>query len=100
MRNESVKIKIKKDNTVAVIIAAAILVAILMILLKIGFMSVYATKGDDVLKMTSDKATYVEMNKKLETEIAELQSVHRIESVAKDKLHMVKSQPVKYIDLH
>lgn len=100
MRNttDPIKVKFRSDNTLTIIIVAAILVGILMVIIKLGFVSVYATKGDNIADITSQKASIVEENKKIESEIAELQSVSHIEKIAKDKLGMVKAKPVVYLD--
>ena len=97
--SENLKIRFKRDNTLTIVISAVILVGILMILLKLGSMSVYATKGDEISDITNHKARLVEENKKIESDIANLQSLQRIEKEAKDRLGMVKAKPIIYLDI-
>jgi len=97
-RNSNIKIKFKKTGTLSTILATVIFVAIAAVCIKLGATSVFATKGDSIYTFTNQKQALVQENKKLETEIAQYQSISRIGKEAKDKLGMVKSDKVTYID--
>lgn len=99
MRNDNIRLRFKKDNTKTVILVATILIGLSIILMRMGFMSVYATKGDEIFDLTQKRTQLIEQNKSLETEIAGYQSLPRIEKEAKDRLGMVKASAFKYLDL-
>jgi outer membrane translocation and assembly module TamA len=100
---ESLKIKFKKRKDpiglLAIIVAVGIGVALIAVSTKLYATTVYATKGDDIIQLEAQRAKYVEMNKELETEIANEQSIVRVEKEATTRLGMVKAKPAQYIDL-
>jgi cell division protein FtsB len=99
-RTDNIKIKFKKDNRLLTIIITATMFTIAAIVItKIGVSSVYATKGDEHLKLQAERSSYIEKNKALETKIAELQSISRIEKEAKERFGMVKAGFVTYVEV-
>lgn len=99
-RQETIKIKFRKQGRLTTIILIATLLTVAIIVVtKIGFSSVYATSGDIYNQYDAERNSYIQKNKALESEIAELQSVSRIEKEATERLHMVKASPVVYLDI-
>ena len=98
-KEENIRIKFKKDNTFAVIITSAIIITIMIIGVKLGASSVYATSGDEIANMASERQILVEKNKSLETQIAQAQSIPHIEKEATLRLGMVKAKSIIYLNI-
>ena len=100
MKNrDNLKIRFKKDNTLTIIITSAIIVVIMIVGVKLGASSVYATSGDAISEISHERQNLVEKNKQLETEIAQDQSLPNVEKIAHEKLGMIKAKPVIYLSL-
>lgn len=98
-RQDNIKIKFKRNNTLTIIITSAFIVGIMIIGVKLGASSVHATSGDEIVSLQQERQSLVEQNKELETTIAENESIPHIQQVATEKLGMVKAKPVVYLNL-
>ncbi|MEI7603690.1 MAG: septum formation initiator family protein [bacterium] len=97
--NKNIKIKYKNTNALLIVFITFIFFVLAFVVVKLSVTTVYATKGDEIASITTERLKLVEENKKIETEIAQYQSLSRIESEAKNRLGMVKANKVVYIDL-
>ena len=102
-RSDNIRLKFKKKkdpiSVFAVIFAIGIGVGLIVISTKLYATTVYATKGDDIVNLEAERTQYVEMNKEIEAEIAQYQSIDRVQKDAQDRLGMVKATNVQYIDV-
>lgn len=89
----------KSENSApnkSVMVLAASLV--LFLLAQLLSLSVVGTKGAELAQIQSDQEETKEEIRLLESEISEATSLDRIEVIAKEKLGMVKTSDVKYLD--
>jgi len=70
---------------------------VLLLLAQLFSLSIVGTKGAELATITEEKKQAEENIRKLEADISEVQSLERIEYIAKEKLGMQEPKEIKYL---
>jgi cell division protein FtsL len=89
-RNE-LQVRTKRPSALTTLIYITAALAIVFIFIQLYVMSIFATRGDDVAKLESQKSALVQENKKLSEEIADARKYDYIKE---------KSQNLGYVDIN